>query len=133
MYKKTVAILNGYKNLRFTPGFHEPPKDQHVSFHQARWEGLHEVIFLKHTENVSNDPIQNQILWEWFCFVFKGIGFWPMCTYQRLEVLDILDVQVSHDVEMGRIIDPATVIELGEILVIHVNLYRDEILTLVIF
>lgn len=56
-----------------------------------------------------------------------------MCTYQRLEVLDILDVQVSHDVEMGRIIDPATVIELGEILVIHVNLYRDEILTLVIF
>lgn len=51
-----------YKNLRFTPGFHEPPKDQHVSFHQARWEGLHEVIFLKHTENVSNDPIQNQIL-----------------------------------------------------------------------
>lgn len=56
-----------------------------------------------------------------------------MCTYQRLEVLDILDVQVSHDVEMGRIIDPAAVIELGEILVIHVNLYRDEILTLVIF
>lgn len=45
-----------------------------------------------------------------------------MCTYQRLEVLDILDVQVSHDVEMGRIIDPAAVTELGEILVIHVNL-----------
>lgn len=75
----------------------------------------------------SNEPIQNKILSECFSFRFEGIGFWPMCTYQRLEVLDILDVQVSHDVEMGRIIDPAAVIELGEILVIHVNLYRDEI------
>lgn len=56
-----------------------------------------------------------------------------MCTYQRLEVLDILDVQVSHDVEMGRIIDPATVIELGEILVIHVNLYRDKFKHLLFF
>lgn len=124
LYKKHAAISYGYKNLRVTPGFHEPPKDQHVSFHQAGWEGLHEIIFLKHRENVSNGPIQNKILV--FVSDSKELGF-DWCAYQWLEVLDILDVQVSHDVKMGCVIDPATVIELREILVIHVNLYGDEI------
>lgn len=124
LYKKHAAISYRYKNLRVTPGFHEPPKDQHVSFHQAGWEGLHEIIFLKHIENVSNGLIQNKTLV--FVSFSKGLGF-DWCAYQRLEVLDVLDVQVSHDVKMGCFIDSATVIELGEILVIHVNLYGDGI------
>lgn len=120
LYKKHAAISYRYKNLRVTPGFHEPPKDQHVSFHQAGWEGLHEIIFLKHRKCFQRTDSKED---TGFRFVFKGIG----CAYQWLEVLDVLDVQVSNDVKMGCFIDSATVIELGEILVIYVNLYGDGI------